>query len=99
MTRFPPKNGNAEAARSPLENDRPPSYTFDTMAPMHTDSADSPNNRAPSVSVGRDSVMLPDEAESSLTDTGTLGVAETSEVRYSKRPSGSPPHFSFLRFY
>ena len=67
---------------------------------MHTDGADSPNNRAPNVSVvGRDSVMLPDEAESLLTDTGTLGVAETSEVRYSKRPSGSPPHFSFLRFY
>ena len=63
--------------------------------PTHTDGADRPNNimRAPNASVSsRDaaSVTLSDE---------TLGVAETSTPRYSKRPSGklkSSSHFSFV---
>ena len=65
----------------------------------HTDSTDSPNDRARALNMsvpGRDYVMLPDETESSLTDT--FSVAKTSEVttpRYSKRPSvkfkSSPP--------
>ena len=92
LRRLLQKNRNAKAARSPLENDRPPSYTSNVT--IHTDGANSPNDRirARHVSLpGRDSV-LPDETESSLTNT--LGVADTSVVatpRYSKRPSGYPP--------
>ena len=81
LRRLLPTTRNAEAARNPLENDRTPTYTSNNT--IHTDSS------VP----GRDSVMLPDEIESSLTNS--LGIAETSEVatprigpRYSKRPSG-----------
>ena len=97
------RNRNAEAARSPLENDRPPSHTSnlnDTMAPTHTDGADSPNDRirVRNVSLpGRDFVMLPNETESS--HTLAFSVADTPVVatpRYSKRLSGFPPHFSFF---
>ena len=46
---------------------------------------------------GCDSVMLPDETVSSLTDRRGHGVAETSTPRYSKRPSDKfNPHFSFV---
>ena len=61
-----------------LESDRTPTYTSnDTMAPTHS-------------LPGSDSVKLPDETKSSLTDT--LGIAETSKVakltpNYSKRLS------------
>ena len=96
MHRLRRTNRNAEAARSPLENDSTPTYTpIVSTAHTYTDGADSPNDRirAQNVSIpGCDSVMLPDKTESSLTDT--LDVAETSEVgtpRYSKRLSGSPP--------
>ena len=97
------RNLNPEAARSPLENNRPPSSNV-TMAPTHTqaDGADTTNDRirARDMSLpGRDSVMLPDETESLLTNT--LGVADTyvlATPRYSKHPSVYPPHFSFLWF-
>ena len=80
-------NRNAEDPRSSLEDDRPPSYTvIDTMALTHSGSADSPNDRAWNVSVGPHSAMLPDETEPSLMDI--FGAAETSDSRYSKRPSG-----------
>ena len=57
LRRFLQTNPNAEDARSSLEDDRPPSYTFiDTVALTHTGSADSPNDRARNVSLpGRDS--------------------------------------------
>ena len=105
LRRFLQINRNAEAARSPLENDSTPTHTSNiTMAHAYTDGADSPSDRIRARNVnmpGRDSEMLPDKTESSLTDT--LGIAGTSKVatpRYSKRPSGKfkfSPHFSFLR--
>ena len=106
MRLFRRKNRNAEAARSSLENDSTPIYTsIVATAHTHTDDAYSPNNkiRARDVSMpGRDSVMLPNETESSL--TGTLGTLETSDVatpRYGKRPSASgkfkfSAHFLFV---
>ena len=93
LRRFLQINRNAEAARSPLENDSTPTHTSNiTMAHAYTDGADSPSDRIRARNVnmpGRDSEMLPDKTESSLTDT--LGIAETSKVatpRYNKRPSG-----------
>ena len=94
MRQFSSTNRNAEAAWSSLENVRPPAYTTVATAPTGThtdsDSVDSPNDRmgAQNVSLpGCDSksVMLPDE-----TPTDTRGVAETSDSRYSKRPSDKP---------
>ena len=102
MRRLFSTNRNAGDARSSLEDDRPPSYSLiDTMAPMHTVSVDSPNDRAWNVSVGRGpaSVMLPNETEPSLMNT--LGFAETSDVaapRYSKHPSGSSPTSHLYEF-
>ena len=83
-----PTNRKAEVDRSSRENDRTPTYTSNvTTAPTHRMTA---RNVSVPVLSGRDSVMVPDETRSSLTDI--LGVAETSEVatpRYSKRPSGN----------
>ena len=61
-----------------LENDRTPAYTPNvTTAPTHNLSL---------TLAGRDSVKLPEEIESSLTDTtDTLGSTETSEVEVSVR--------------
>ena len=103
LRRFLQTNPNAEDARSSLEDDRPPSYTFiDRMALTHTGSADSPNDRARNVSLpGRDSVMLLDETESSLTGLGTAETSNVATPRYGKRPSASgkfkfSTHFSFV---
>ena len=94
MHRLRRTNRNAEAARSPLENDSTPTYTpIVSTAHTYTDGADSPNDRirAQNVSIsGRDSVMLPDKTA----PTDALGVAETSDSvvatpQYSKRPSGN----------
>jgi hypothetical protein len=81
LQRFLPTDHKAEANRSSLENDRTSTCTSNvTTAPAHTLS-------------GRDSVRQPNETESSLKLTDTLGVAETSKIEtsspnYSKRPSG-----------
>ena len=103
LRRFFPKNRKAKAARSPLENDRPPSHASNvTMAPTHTDGADSPNDRIKAQYVnlpGRDFVALPEETESSLANTlDVIDASQEATPRYSKRPSGSPPpgHFSLL---
>ena len=83
-----------EAARSSLENDRPPT----TYTSIVSDSADSLIDRMRALA-GSDSVTvtLPDETESSrTTDTSE---SEVATPRYSKRPSGKlklSPHFSFL---
>ena len=73
-----------------------PPKNVTTTAPMQTDGADSPNDRRNVNVPNRESVMLPDETESLLTDT--LGIAETSDPHYSrlKRPSGKFPGFHFL---
>ena len=75
--RFLLTNPNAEDARSSLEDDRLPSYTFiDTMALTHPGS---PNDRAQDVNLlGPDFVMLFNETEFSL--ASTLGIPETSDV-------------------
>ena len=73
FTPFP----KAEADRSPLEDDKAPTYTSNVTTAGH-----------PHTLSGHDSIRLPDKSESSLTDT--LALAETSEVAtptYSKRPS------------
>ena len=73
LRRLLPTNRNAEAAS--------------TRSPL--ENTYTSNDTIQSSVPGRDSVMLPDETKSKLTDT--LGdVVETSEVaspRYSKRPS------------
>ena len=88
------RNAEPEAARSSLENDRPPT----TYTSIVTDSGDSLNDRMRTLS-GSDSVtLLPDETETlRTTDTSESEVA-TPSPRYSKRPSGEfkfSPHFSF----
>ena len=79
-------------ARSPPKNDRTLTYTSNdtTTAPMHTGDAasDSPNDRR---NVNVPGCDLPDETESPL-----AGTLEVTAPRYSKRPSGSLSHFSFV---
>ena len=83
-----------------LSNLKVATYTSNDTAAMYTDGADSPNDRR-NVSLPGLTVMLPDETESSL-NTGTLGIAEISDVatpRYSKHPSDKfkfSAHFSFV---
>ena len=69
-------------AWSPPKNDRTPTYTSNdtTTAPMHTDGVDNLNERRNVDVPGRE---LP-------------GTLEVTAPRYSKRPSGSPPYFSFV---
>ena len=85
-----------EAIRSSLGSNRTPTYTSNVTT-----------STAPSRSLpGRDSVTRRqlNETDSEFSLTGTIGVAETSEVatpspNYSKRPSGRFrffPHISFM---
>ena len=87
LRRFLSTNSNVEATQSSLDNDRTPTYASNlTTASTHTDGVNSLSDRMRALS-GSDSVTVPDETESSLTDT--LGVAEKATPRYSKRLSSS----------
>ena len=95
LRRFFQGNRKAKADRSSLtgrlKNDRTPAYTSNvTTALAHTLPV-------------RDSVRLPDEPDSSLTDTLAGGVEDVSQLEvvtpnHSKRPSGNkfPPLLIFL---